>query len=243
MVFEALEVLCILHLDYKIFRDYTPENSTFYKGSYMNANSKGVHLLETISLILFIVAGLNWFAPSLIRNTKFIQSSTELPLAHLQGIVADQQGNVYIGIQFYERIQLYDTTGNFQKGWFVNTAGGSFRLKMNELNQLEVATARTNLHYIFDQDGNIVALNENSDAYGDFGDTNEYVYKSEDGTNYTISLPTVWPQIVKSTSQNPGSAIISVQSKNWVFIGIFPALLLGLLAILFSSLAYKRSHP
>lgn len=208
----------------------------------MKEKSKSVLLLKTLSLILFIIAGLNWFAPSLIRNTNLIKSSTELPLAHLQGIVADQQGNVYLGIQFYQRIQLYDSTGTFQKGWFVNADGGIFRMKTNDLNQLEVATARTNLHYIFDQDGNILTLNENREAYSDFGDTNEYMYESQDGTNYTISLPTLWPHIIKTTSQNPGKTIISVQPKNWFFIGVFPALLLGLLAILFSSLADKESH-
>lgn len=208
----------------------------------MKRNSIDVVLLKIISLILFIIAGSSWFAPSLIRNTNFIQSNTELPLAHLRGIVADQQDNVYLGIQFYERIQLYDSTGTFQKGWFINANGGRFRLRINDLNQLEVATARTNLHYIFDQNGNLLALNENKEAYGNFGDTNEYVYESEDGTNFTISLPTLWPHIIKTTSHNPDNTIISVQPKNWFFIGIFPALLLGLLAILFSSLADKKSR-
>ncbi len=208
----------------------------------MVGSSKTILLLKIISLTFFFIAGLNLFGPNLFKSINIVQSTTELPLAHLRGIVVDQQGNIYLGSQFYGRIQMYDATGNFQKGWFIDTNGGLCRLKINEKNQLEVATARSNLHYIFDQNWNILSIHEDREAFIDFGDDNEYLYTLEDNTTYTIELPMIWPEIVKITSRNQSESIIRIKPYHWFFIGIVPAMIFGLIAIVLSSLIYKSSR-
>jgi len=206
----------------------------------MKEKSKKVLLLETLSLILFIVAILGWFGSTLIRKTDIVQPNTELPYAHLRGIVVDEQNNIYLGVQYFGRIQMYDAQGCFQKGWFIESDGGLFRLKTNDQGQLEVATARTNLHYTFDQNGNIISVTENSESFDNFTEINEYEVRSKDGTIYTITFPMIWPQIIKTTIEGQSSTIISIKPYSWFFIGTVPALFCGVLAILLSSLAVKK---
>ena len=210
------------------------------QGNDMDGNSsRNMILLKMLALALFIIAGLNWFGSSLISNLGIIQPNQELPLAHLEGIVVDQQNNIFLGNQFYGQIQMYDTEGNFQKGWFIDANGGSFRLRLNEQDNLEVATARTNLLYVFDLKDDNVSIIENAEAYDDFGDKNESIYTFKDDTLYRISFPILWPQVIRMSPQNQSNVVISISPYSWFFTGVIPAMLFGLLGILFSSLAYR----
>lgn len=83
---------------------------------------KTKYVTRIIAVLFTVIGCIGFFAGALtglgfdFRNLD----SFELPLGNLRGIAVDSEGNIYCGLQFYSRIQVYDAQGNFIYGKFVN---------------------------------------------------------------------------------------------------------------------------
>ncbi len=51
---------------------------------------------------------------------------------------------------------MYDSEGNFLRGWFVNAGGGVFKLHITENDELEVFIAGGDRHLVFAEDGSLL---------------------------------------------------------------------------------------
>jgi hypothetical protein len=117
------------------------------------------YVISIFSTFFLVIGAIGFFSGPLASGfgVSFDNlDSFEFPLGDLEGIAVDSEGNIYCGLQFYSRIQVYDAKGNFIYGKFIDSAGGAFRIRINNDDQLEVATARNDKLYIFERGGTLV---------------------------------------------------------------------------------------
>ena len=196
--------------------------------------SKNTRCFIRIIGILFLVVGLvGWLAGFLSDflpdSLQEVLDSFELPLGDLQGIAVDSQGHIYCGLQFFSRVQAYDAEGEFLYGVFIDSSGGAFRIRTNEDDQLEVATARNDKLYLFDKSGNLVREWSNVGHYfSDFGKTGEsQFYDDKEDTMYFRKGYPFSPYVVKRDSTGQENIIIRTPFHKWVFQGPSPAWFIG----------------
>lgn len=154
-----------------------------------------------------------------------IPESFELPLGDLHGAAVDSQGNIYIGTQFYCRVQVYDAGGRYRYGRFIRTSGGRLRMRVNSDDELEVATARSDLLYTFAEDGRLISVLPDSHSFDDFGRLSESQwYDESDGTTYVARHTLTFPTLTKRTPDRQEAVAIRTPLHEWVFMGPFPAI-------------------
>lgn len=154
---------------------------------------------------------------------SWIPKSIEFPLGSLVGIAVDPAGQIYCGTQFYGRIQKYAADGRFLAGWFINSAGGVFRLRVNADGQLEVATARNDTLYRFSQSGELLSQTRNEDAFEDFGPEGERRWTTEGGTVFEIDHTLLLPSISRRNPSGEKETVVRTPLHKWFLMGPFPA--------------------
>lgn len=114
----------------------------------------------------------------------FLPDSFEWPAVWEEGAVADAHGRTLVPLLPVARIQVYDETWTFQRGWFVNAAGGWFKLQLTPAGDIEAHTAREHKVFVFDPAGRL--LRE--------GASTEYERIPESGLpRATRASPLFWP--------------------------------------------------
>ena len=165
---------------------------------------------------------------------KVIPNSFEMPLGDLEEIAVDSDGNIYCSSQFYSRVQVYDTQGKFLHGIFINT-GGTFWIRINSNDQLEVAIARGDKLIRFDKNGKLLNSSSRVPNYLDGFDkkSERYCYDEERDITYQIEpilLPSIslfGSHVIKKDSSGKETVIIKTPFLKWLFMGPFPAIFFG----------------
>ena len=138
-------------------------------------NKKAKYIFRIIGALFLDVGSIGFLAGFWAIESESLPEvldSFELPLGELSGIAIDSEGNIYCGLMSYSRVQVYDTEGEFLFSRFIDRSGGAFRIRINENDQLEVATARSDKLYIFEKDGTLVrVLLDAGHLFSDFGET------------------------------------------------------------------------
>ncbi len=191
--------------------------------------------------LFLVIGGIGFFAGFIAMGFGVAfenLDSFELPLGDLEGITVDSEGNIYCGLQFYSRIQVYNAEGKFVYGKFIDSAGGAFRIRINQDDQLEVATARNDKLYIFARDGFLVReLSDVGHYFHDFGKTSERRFHDKRQNVIYFKKPTLLgPYIVKRESSGEKKVIIKTPFHKWLFKGPLPAwlfMMIGALMFMF----------
>lgn len=77
----------------------------------------------------------------------------ELPPFYETTSIVGPKGQIFAATTPLARIQRYYINGDFETGWFVNSAGGIFAIGLTQTGQIAVAAARTNQVEFFNADG------------------------------------------------------------------------------------------
>ncbi|MHC4264665.1 MAG: NHL repeat-containing protein [Planctomycetota bacterium] len=114
-----------------------------------------------IGLIGFLI-GLTCECLSAVGIT-LISSHIRLPLSNLSGFDVDHNGYTYCYSGTYHRLQIFDSTGDFQRGWFVKAARvGEIHIdKSGNINFVDTSDKQ----FVFDINGNILEESEEDGAY------------------------------------------------------------------------------
>jgi hypothetical protein len=75
--------------------------------------------------------------PNGFRNLEF-------PLSGITSVALDKDGDVFVGLASSQRIQVYDPSGRFMRGWFVDANGGSFQVYLDEEADVYIYSIRRN---------------------------------------------------------------------------------------------------
>lgn len=163
-----------------------------------------------------------------------VQSSSELPLGRLGGITGDAAGNLFCGLQSYNRVQVYDDSGQFQRGWFIQSYGGEFRIRTNGDDHIEVACTRGRKIFTYNAEGETIS-EADDDKYGsifdEFSDTSQRKYHDVDGNSYSIRNGFVFSDVLKTDPAGVQSVIIASRSFKWYLMGRFPSWIMGMLGL------------
>jgi len=186
-------------------------------------------LFLAVGSVGFMSGFLSHFLPDSLQE---VLDCFELPLGDLSGIAVDSEGDIYCGLQYFSRVQVYDAEGEFLYSVHIGTAG-SFRIRINEDDQLEVATARNDKLYLFDKDGNLVrGWSDVGHYFSDFGKTGEtrFYDDKENATYFRKGYP-IYAHVVKRDSTGQENIIIRTPFHKWLFQGPLPAWFLCLIGI------------
>jgi hypothetical protein len=124
----------------------------------MEFKYKNVKIIKLI--INFIsVFGIVWGFSFLFLNSFFSdfpdRYNVELPLSDAKGIVVSSDGRIFVGLQPYSVIQVYDKNGKFIDNWKVDSEGGAFSLDIDEDDLINVFIYRTNLKQSYETNGKL----------------------------------------------------------------------------------------
>lgn len=211
-------------------------------------NKRASYIIRIVGILLMLIGSAGFAAGFLLhRINRFGYhpsnlNSFELPLGDLEGIAVDSEGNVYCGAQFYSRVQVYDAEGKFLYGRFVDSAGGSFRIRINEDDRLEVATVRNHKLYLFEKNGNLVhEWSGVGHHFHDFGKAGETRYYDErENVNYFIRGSLLYAYVVKRDSSGQERVIIRTPLDKWLFQGPLPAWMFGVIGVIVLNCGGKR---
>ena len=149
-----------------------------------------------------------------------ISSRQELPLADVNSITADSRGTIYCASVYYARIQHYDSDGAFLDGWFVETSGGTFALRVNEFEEVEAFVERGDRLLTFDRAGRLVRSLQI--ARNDIGLFDGLVVRIEGGM-LTLKYRFLAPRVVKTDVSGNSTVLMSTSFPKWLLLGPFPA--------------------
>jgi hypothetical protein len=115
------------------------------------------HVWRVLCTLVLIYGGLGFFGQALAAagGLSFLNPSVEWPVGFASGVVRDSGGR-YIVPHWSGRVQVYDTEGRFQRGWFIDAAGGSFKVRVADADRIEVFTARGRKRFLFAPDGTLL---------------------------------------------------------------------------------------
>lgn len=115
-------------------------------------------ILRGICAIMLACGALAFLAQALAAfgGLSFLPASFEWPVGEVGGVVMDPRGNYIVPLKATGRIQVYDQEKRFLRGWFVDAAGGVFKLHVTDEDNIEVFIERCQLGYLFGLDGTLV---------------------------------------------------------------------------------------
>ena len=107
------------------------------------------------------------------------------PLVSPAGLAIDRDGRIYAGTDV-DRIQVYESDGRFLRGWYLDAGAGPVRIRIDEGDRIEVATAASGRLHVFDRDGQLLHTEPDADAWERFGATQDRVAVGADGSRVAI---------------------------------------------------------
>lgn len=127
--------------------------------------------------MIFILFGLTGFFSagfSALDMLRWIPGNIELPLAGIDGIDVNREGNLFVASSRYSRIQVYNPKGDFVRGWFLNNTDGIYlKIRINDNNKVEVAALRGRKIDVFDKNGKLIKTRKFDEDDTDFFDSFE----------------------------------------------------------------------
>jgi hypothetical protein len=166
--------------------------------------------------------------------SPWASGSTEVPLSEPEAIAVDSRGNIYCELAAIRRIQVYDATGQFQRGWWIDAgSSGVVVMRVNRADQLMVACPGGR-DYVFNSDGTLVGTGPLSRSLrASASEAGQAT--GPDGSRYEFRSPAWDPRIVKTDAEGREQIVVAVRSPAWIFVSPLPSWLLlplGLLLLL-----------
>ena len=207
-------------------------------------NSKVKFAVRLGAVLLGTIGFIGLFAgPVITSGVVEIPDRFELPLGALEGIAVDSEGNIYCGVGYYSRVQVYDSEGHYIRGIFIDSAWGAFRIRINPNDELEVATVRNDKLYRFGKDGTLVAeLSDVHHYFNEFGEIGETQYYDEkQNVTYQIRWSPFGAYVIKKSSSGQRIIIVRTPFHKRLFQGPFPAWFFAMVGALIYACTMK--HP
>ena len=207
-------------------------------------------MLGLLAAFFLVLGGIGFFLglPCAVGWLDGLPQWIEFPLGEPEGIAVDAAGRVYLGLQFYHRVQVYDAEGRFLRGFFVNSGGGVFRIRINSEGRLDVAATRGNSLTTYELDGTEVAREvdptHRRHYYSEFGEEMQRRAAAPHGTEYHLVSGLLFPRVDQVELSGDRRTVIRTDAARWFLKGPFPAGLfwgLGIAALIgLRALAGKR---
>ncbi len=147
-------------------------------------HNRGRKWLQVTGGLLLAFGGLGFFGSALSASggLGWLPPTFEWPVGYAKNVLLMPVHRYAVPLTASGRIQIYDMNWGYLRGWSVDANGGTFVLRPEGRDRIEVITARGNLRYLYDLDGTM--LSKGTYAPENYGD-----YPSSGGA---YSVPTKW---------------------------------------------------
>jgi hypothetical protein len=135
-----------------------------------------IHLKMLLGLMgLFVLLGAAGFFGAALSATGMLKlpKSFEWPAGYVTGVVRTTEGEYVVPLVPSGRIQIYDSSWHFLRGWHVDAEGGDFVVDAPQDGTIEVFTARGRHHYSFTKEGGLISATTLSGNMSDLRKTGE----------------------------------------------------------------------
>jgi hypothetical protein len=182
---------------------------------------KKIVLILSLTLLLI---GLTGFVSGFLISLRVVDYHKELPLGQINSFVVDHTGNIYIGLDSYGKIQVYNEAGEFLYNWNVESNGGLFNIDLTKEQNIIVSTARGDKQILYDKQGNIISNKTIKDIYN----INKFdlCFTTQDSSRYCVedklfpSIKQTFPDQKTIISQGFLLDVMKCPSPAWE-IGVF----------------------
>jgi hypothetical protein len=163
-------------------------------------------------------------------------SDVELPLGSVGDIAVDERHNIFVGMDYYGRIQMYDREGEFVRGWFIPVAPAVLRLQIGEEGTLKVAAMRRDVIYTFSPEGRLLDRTQTDVGSPHGPEQWENAWEQRrtalrDGVTYEVRWGSFWPSVVRTESGDQSRLLIVTRPVLSIIQLPFPGLWLGVVGL------------
>ncbi|NQX76958.1 hypothetical protein [Gilvibacter sp.] len=182
----------------------------------------------------FILWGLlNFIGASLISSGN-INYNKELPLNGVEDFAVDSEGNIFLGLQDFGKVQMYNSNGQFIRNWQVDKSGGTFTLKITGKDELVIYSIRNNSLTYYNSLGSTITPQKKQT------ETIEYSRSDREFTDLQNRKYKLQGNILQEIIQlEPERKLIVKEPSKFAIFGIKIAWLIGILGAVASFLLEK----
>jgi hypothetical protein len=87
-----------------------------------------------------------------------LPNSLEWPAGNVCGVQTRNDGKHVVPLVPSGRVQIYDATWHFLRGWHVGAHGGDFKVECPATGRIEVYTGRGQHHYSYTENGELISV-------------------------------------------------------------------------------------
>ena len=149
----------------------------------------------------------------------------EFPLCSVGDIAVSRRGRMYVALNGYRRIQVYEKNGDFVRGWFLKSGAGMMQLHVTEDNKIHVAALRQEMTYIYNEQGEKLDQKRGISDAGPGHDHQGPVRAGRGGRRYELEWPWLYPRIVEVSPRGQRRTFISNPVYLWLLAMPFPTFL------------------
>lgn len=179
----------------------------------------------------FLFGAICWLGSDL--GIRMISSKIRFPLSTPLAIAVDSKGRVYCLSRFYNRMQVFNSDGQFIRGWFVGIPKGAYHILIDDEDNLRVATERWGKNLFFDTDGNLLNKSRKQDFFEEFDKIGPIKTKDVFGNIYRIENKWIFPKVVKIDTTGKAKTLICNPFNLWFVTTPFPAFAFLMGSVLF----------
>jgi len=142
-------------------------------------------VVTVVAGTLMMIGALGFFGAALsaIGALNWLPSSFEWPAGYTKGVVSTADNYHLVPHTPSGRVQVYDRSWKFLRGWNVDAGAGTFKLYITDTNHIHVVTARGRMHYVYEISGKLLS----SESYEETG-ANYSTFGSR-GSSYAVPTP------------------------------------------------------
>ena len=125
-------------------------------------------ILNFIASACLIIGAVGIFGSDLTAYARgSFSKSFEWPIGSTNTAIELANGTIVVPLEPTGRIQVYDPSLEFQRGWHIDAGGGVFKLVPADGDTFYVYTARNAMKYLYDTNGVLQSSEEHSGSYAD----------------------------------------------------------------------------
>lgn len=186
--------------------------------------------------LILILSGFTGFLGGALISSGIINYEKEVPLGGVKGIVVDTTGNIYIGLGFYGKVQVYDNNGVFLKNWNVDASGGTFNIDLTKEQHVLISTARGNKQMLYDQNGTLLSKKTIDNIYNETKNPSDR-FSTKTGEIYKVKGG-IFPVIQRTSPDD--QVIVEQEFLFQLLKGPFPAWFMAAFGVVLILLIKKK---
>jgi len=173
-------------------------------------------------------------------NLKFVSEKARFPLSEVEWVQVDNDGAIYCMSFSYFRLQVYDSQGNFLKGWFVPRIKGGYRIALSEKGEV-IYGSENEIRQVYDKFGNQIPVKKVHSQKLSAPLSTKFIDKK--GINYELRYASFRPQIVKIDQSGDEATLVKDPLGLWIHGMPLPGFGFLLLSVIMSGFGIGLLSP